>query len=113
MAQVDKDLRKMLLKADAPPPRTVGVRTWPRAIPQFTVGHTDILAAARRGVAEANLGGLYLGGNYVVGVALGKCIEGAYESAKEVAGYLASPSAPSAAAASKAAAAKTAERVAA
>ncbi len=37
--QVDKDLRTMLIKPDAPAPKTVGVRVWPRAIPQFNLGH--------------------------------------------------------------------------
>lgn len=32
--QVDKDLRQMLLRPDAPAPRKVAVRVWPRAIPQ-------------------------------------------------------------------------------
>ena len=41
--QVDADLRIMLLKPDAPPPRMCGIRVWPRAIPQFNVGHLDIL----------------------------------------------------------------------
>lgn len=40
---MDKDLRTMLIKPDAPAPRTIGVRTWPRAIPQFNVGHLDVL----------------------------------------------------------------------
>ncbi len=41
--QVDKDLRTMLVKPDAPSPQMVGVRVWPRANPQFNVGHLDTL----------------------------------------------------------------------
>lgn len=39
--QVDKDLRVMLIKPDAPKPTTVGVRVWPKAIPQFNIGESD------------------------------------------------------------------------
>ena len=75
-AQVDKDLRAMLLRPDAPPPKVLGVRVWPRAIPQFNVGHLDVLARARAALAERGWSGAFLGGNYVVGVALGRCVEG-------------------------------------
>ena len=37
---------------------------------------------------NAGLGGVLLGGNYVAGVALGKCVEYAYEYAKEISKYL-------------------------
>jgi len=43
--QVDKDLRVMLLKPDAPRPNIVGIRVWPRAIPQFNIGHQDQVRA--------------------------------------------------------------------
>jgi oxygen-dependent protoporphyrinogen oxidase len=45
---VDKDLRTMLLKPDAPQPRVVGVRVWPRAIPQFNIGHSEKLDKAKQ-----------------------------------------------------------------
>jgi oxygen-dependent protoporphyrinogen oxidase len=91
VAQVDKDLRTMLLRPDAPPPRVLGVRVWPRAIPQFNVGHLDVLARARDALASRGWSGTFLGGNYAAGVALGRCVEGAYESAAEVATWLAAP----------------------
>jgi oxygen-dependent protoporphyrinogen oxidase len=84
VAQVDKDLRVMLLRPDAPPPRKVAVCVWPRAIPQFNVGHFDQVATAKAELTRAGWGGVLLGGNYVSGVALGKCIEYAYEFAREV-----------------------------
>ncbi|KAF6265212.1 amine oxidase [Scenedesmus sp. NREL 46B-D3] len=88
VAQVDKDLRTMLLKPDAPQPRVVGVRVWPRAIPQFNVGHLDTLDAAKQGLKAAGLDGVLLGGNYVAGVALGKCVEYGFEFAEQVGQYV-------------------------
>ena len=41
--QVDRDLRQMLIKADAPPAKKIGVRVWPKAIPQFNVGHIEVV----------------------------------------------------------------------
>lgn len=85
--QVDSDLRKagMPLKDSAPKPTVVGVRTWERAIPQFNIGHVDNVEAAKAALEEAGFGGVKLGGNYVAGVALGKCIEYGYTFADEVA----------------------------
>lgn len=36
--RVDRDLRKMLIKNDAEKPLKVGVKIWPKAIPQFNLG---------------------------------------------------------------------------
>ena len=76
----------MPLKADAPEPVVVGVRTWAKAIPQFNVGHGDKLEKARTALDDAGLDGIRLGGNYVSGVALGKCIEYGYTFAEEISG---------------------------
>ena len=86
VAQVDRDLRAMLLDPQlAPAPKKIGVRVWPRAIPQFNVGHLDVLAAAERELGKAGWEGVLLGGNYVSGVALGKCVEYGYEFAAKAA----------------------------
>jgi protoporphyrinogen/coproporphyrinogen III oxidase len=86
VAQVDSDLRKpgMPLKADAPNPKLVGIRTWERAIPQFNIGHVDNVATAKAALDAAGMTGVKLGGNYVAGVALGKCIEYGYTFADEL-----------------------------
>ena len=87
VAQVDKDLRLegMPVKPGSPAPTVVGVRTWERAIPQFNLGHLEAVDAAKGALKEAGMENVKLGGNYVAGVALGKCIEYGYEFAKELA----------------------------
>ncbi|KAG0482284.1 hypothetical protein HPP92_010368 [Vanilla planifolia] len=86
---VDRDLRKMLINSNAVEPLPIGVRVWPRAIPQFLIGHLDHLERARGALSKGGFKGLFLGGNYVSGVALGRCVEGAYETAAEVSNFLA------------------------
>lgn len=85
---VDRDLRKMLINPTAKEPLVLGVRVWPRAIPQFLIGHLDHLEAARGALSKGGFEGLFLGGNYVAGVALGRCVEGAYETAEVVSNFL-------------------------
>lgn len=82
---VDKDLRKMLLREDAPAPQKVAVRVWPTAIPQFNIGHLDTVSLVESELKKAGWDGLLLGGNYVSGVALGKCVEYGYEYAGKIA----------------------------
>ena len=45
--QVDKDLRVMLVKPEAPQPKTVAVTVWQRAIPQFNIHHLDDVTVGR------------------------------------------------------------------
>ncbi|KAI9082550.1 hypothetical protein K1719_035419 [Acacia pycnantha] len=85
---VDRDLRKILINPNAKDPHVLGVRLWPQAIPQFLVGHFDLLDAANAALKNTGHEGLFLGGNYVSGVALGRCVEGAYEAAAEVNDFL-------------------------
>lgn len=85
---VDRDLRKMLIKPYAKDPLALGVKVWPQAIPQFLIGHLDLLDAAQAALRDTGCQGLFLGGNYVSGVALGRCVEGAYEVAAEVTKFL-------------------------
>ena len=37
----------MLIKDDAPPAKKIGVRVWPKAIPQFNVGHLEVVQVRR------------------------------------------------------------------
>ena len=56
VAEVDKELQ-VLLKPDAPPPKVLGIKLWPTAIPQYELGHADIIeeleAAEEGGSAQA------------------------------------------------------------
>ncbi|CAM8936824.1 unnamed protein product [Rhodiola kirilowii] len=85
---VDRDLRKILIRPDAKDPVVLGVKVWPQAIPQFLIGHFDQLDSTEAALQRDGLQGLFLAGNYVTGVALGKCVEGAYEIATEVISFL-------------------------
>lgn len=85
---VDRDLRKMLINPNAKDPLVLGVRVWQQAIPQFLVGHLDLLDAAKASLRDNGYQGLFLGGNYIAGVALGRCVESAYEVASEVSNFL-------------------------
>jgi oxygen-dependent protoporphyrinogen oxidase len=53
-------------------PQNQWVLRWPRAIPQYEIGHAARVEAAR--TAEERLPGLYLGGNALQGVALIQCV---------------------------------------
>ncbi|CAI5497499.1 unnamed protein product [Closterium sp. Naga37s-1] len=70
IAAVDRDMRTTLLHPSAPPPLALGVRVWPRAVPQLNIGHLARIEAAKTGIEEAEMEGVFLGGNYLTGVAL-------------------------------------------
>lgn len=88
---VDRDLRKILINPKAKDPLMLGVKVWPQAIPQFLIGHFDILDAAKAALRDSGYQGMFLGGNYVSGVALGRCVESAYDVAAEVTDFLTKP----------------------
>ena len=88
---VDTDLRKVLLKPDAPEPKVLGIKVWPTAIPQYEMGHLDLmkeLAAMESKNDETMGGGLWVCGNYRSGVAFPDCCTFGYEHAKVVKEFL-------------------------
>jgi oxygen-dependent protoporphyrinogen oxidase len=64
----------------------VRVTRWPRAIPQYTLGHLDRIAQIER--AERDIPGLFFCANYRGGIALGDCIKSADRVAREAATLL-------------------------
>lgn len=89
--QVHADALKTILKPGTPLPKVVAVKVWEKAIPQFNLGHLDVLAEAENALKMDNCGekdGLFLGGNYTAGVALGRCVEFGIDQADEVLDYL-------------------------
>jgi len=63
-------------------PVFASVTVWPRALPQYNLGHGDRLAAAAK--LLQNHPGIWLAGNYLRGPAIGSCVEQALAVAKEV-----------------------------
>jgi len=62
------------------------VTAWPRALPQYNLGHSDRLAAVARLLRKHP--GIWLAGNYLPGPAIGSCVEQALAVADEVCGAL-------------------------
>ena len=86
---VDKDLRRTLLNPDAAPPKVLGIQVWPTAIPQYELGHLDLMSELRAMEDANSSGGLWVCGNYRTGVAFPDCVNFGYDQANVVARHLA------------------------
>lgn len=64
------------------------VTIWPRALPQYNLGHAGRLAAVSK--LCSRFSGLWLTGNYLRGPAIGSCVDQALAVAEEVRSHLAS-----------------------
>ena len=84
--QVHADVRRVLLKEEAPAPRVLGVRLWPHAIPQYERGHLQTMRELD--AALADMPGLYVGGNYRSGVSFGDCVQWGTDNAARMREYL-------------------------
>ena len=67
-------------------PEFQAVTRWPRAIPQYTIGHLG--RVARADSASSALPGLFLAGSWKGGVSVGDCIKNGHLQAETVAAYL-------------------------
>jgi len=84
--EVDKGCRQVLLKEDAPKPKVLGAKLWPTAIPQYEIGHLELMEELER--EEKNTPGLWICGNYRSGVAFPDCVTFGYDHAKVVKDFL-------------------------
>ncbi len=80
VAQVHNELTPLLGLRKEPVFRSVTI--WPRALPQYNLGHTARLAAIDK--LRGNFPGLYIVGNFLNGPAIGTCIEHALKVANEI-----------------------------
>ncbi len=64
-------------------PVVAHVARWPRAIPQYEIGHGAVLERAAR--IEAALPGLRFAGNWLRGISVGDCARNAFRVAAEIA----------------------------
>jgi protoporphyrinogen/coproporphyrinogen III oxidase len=67
-------------------PLFCAVNRWPRAIPQYTLGHLDRIARAER--AQTALPGLFLCASYRGGISVADCIKSGLQTAATVASHL-------------------------
>ena len=79
-ALVHREISPVLsMKSD---PVFSNVTIWPRALPQYNLGHSDRLAAIAKSCSR--FPGLWLTGNYLQGPAIGSCVDQALAIAEEV-----------------------------
>jgi len=71
----------------ADPPVTTFVQRYARALPQYNLGHAEIVSELNRRISPVP--GLFLTGNYLSGPSIGACVEQAGQTADRVRAYLA------------------------
>jgi oxygen-dependent protoporphyrinogen oxidase len=79
-AQVHREITPLVGVRKEPVFKNVTI--WPRALPQYNLGHTARLAAVEK--LRVSFPGLYFAGNYLNGPAIGTCVEHALKVANEI-----------------------------
>ena len=69
-------------------PAATNLHRYARALPQYNLGHTQIIKSLE--ALTASMPGLFLAGNYLSGPSIGACVEQADRTAEAVRAYLAS-----------------------
>lgn len=70
-------------------PRFCAVTRWPRAIPQYTLGHLERIRRAEQ--VQTALPGLFLCASYRGGIAVGDCIQSGLQTAEAVEKHIKNP----------------------
>jgi protoporphyrinogen/coproporphyrinogen III oxidase len=82
---VEGDVAKILDIGGPPAERCVW--RYPKALPQYNLGHAQVVTSVREEIAQ--MPGLFLCGNYLEGPSIGNCIEQAFRTAESVRDFLA------------------------
>lgn len=85
IAAIVQDENARVLQITGPPVATA-IWRYPKALPQYNLGHGHIVESIRNG--ERANPGLFFAGNYLEGPALGKCIEVGNQTAEAVRAFL-------------------------
>jgi oxygen-dependent protoporphyrinogen oxidase len=73
-------------------PAATNLQRYARALPQYNIGHTEIIKSLD--TLTASIPGVFLTGNYLSGPSIGSCVEQAFRTADNARTYLASLEAP-------------------
>ncbi|MGH9704713.1 MAG: protoporphyrinogen oxidase [Candidatus Acidiferrales bacterium] len=84
-AAVEGELAGIMLTTGKPVARMV--HRYERALPQYNLGHVQIVAGLKE--EQSRHPGLFLAGNYLKGPSIGSCVEQAYDTAENVHRFLA------------------------
>jgi len=83
-ALVESELENLLSISGPPVAREIW--RYPRALPQYNLGHAHVLENVRG--ALAGVPGIHLAGNYLSGPAIGNCVEQSARTAETVCAFL-------------------------
>ncbi len=85
IAKIIQSENEHILKITGAPVASA-VWNYPRALPQYNLGHGHIVESIRD--AERVLPGLFFAGNYLEGPSIGKCVENGFQTAEAVQNFL-------------------------
>ncbi|HMD30940.1 MAG TPA: protoporphyrinogen oxidase, partial [Candidatus Acidoferrales bacterium] len=84
---VESELRRILGIFFSPKIRFA--QRWPQAIPQYNLGHAELIRRVRAALVQTP--GVFLAGNYLDGPSVGACVETANRVAEQAAAFLSAP----------------------